>query len=197
EVQGLGQYKVLGQTLDDAAGEAFDKFAKMVGLGYPGGVKVDQEAQGGDIKAFAFPRALEKDPSLNFSFSGLKTSAANLIKGWDEEKILKHRKDLCASFQEAVVDALLNKFCRSAEEGDFLRVALTGGVSANSRLRFRAQQWADQKGIQLAVPPLKYCTDNAAMVGWAGFLRLQRGEQSSFQEGPSAQSLPGDFLRDE
>lgn len=193
-VKALGEYQVLGRTLDDAAGEAFDKFAKIVGLGYPGGVQVDKESGQGDVNKYKFPRALIKEDNLNFSFSGLKTSAQNLIKTWDQETIKAERADLCASYQEAIVDVLLAKLEKAVQRFSSTRVVLTGGVSANSRLRVRAKTWADASGLELVVPPLRYCTDNAAMIGWAGLQRLQRGERSPQSLAPSARSLAGDFI---
>lgn len=190
----LGRYRLLGQTLDDAAGEAFDKFAKLVGLGYPGGVLVDQWAAKGNPGKFQFPRALIKEDNLNFSFSGLKTSAQRQLETMTEEQRRDALADLCASFQEAIVDVLLAKFERAALDHDLKNVALTGGVSANSRLRARAGEAAKKNGWILALPPLRYCTDNAAMIGLAGLRRLERGESSSADTGPSPSSLAADFL---
>ncbi len=202
EILGLGEYRVLGHTIDDAAGEAFDKFAKMIGLGFPGGVFVDQVASmGGNVKAFSFPRALSRDDTFNFSFSGLKTSGQRAVENlpavqreqlkaelqmWREKKLLPGSllSDLCASFQEAIVDVLLMRLQQACSRTKSKRAVLTGGVSANSRLRFRAQEWADKDGVQLVVPPVRYCTDNAAMIGYAGILRLNRGEVSKQDLGP-------------
>lgn len=192
-VEGLGKYNVLGTTLDDAAGEAFDKFAKMIGLGFPGGVQVDRLAQAGDPKKFNLPRAMIKEENYSFSFSGLKASAQRLVEGMSQEEIKAQRSDLCASFQEAVCEALLAKLDRAVSIFGLKRVIITGGVSANSRLRALAEAWARTKGVQLVVPPIRYCTDNAAMIGYAGILRMNRGEFSGLDLGPSPSSLPGDF----
>lgn len=192
-VEGLGKYNVLGTTLDDAAGEAFDKFAKMIGLGFPGGVQVDRLAQAGNPKKFNLPRAMIKEENYSFSFSGLKASAQRLIEGMNEDEIKAQRSDLCASFQEAVCEALLAKLDRAVKNFGLKRVIITGGVSANSRLRTLAETWAQAKGVQLVVPPIRYCTDNAAMIGYAGILRINRGEFSDLDLGPSPSSLSGDF----
>lgn len=193
KVEGVGRYKLIGRTVDDAAGEAFDKFAARLGLGFPGGVQVDKLAQTGDPKRFAFPRGMIHEANYDFSFSGLKTAGARALEGLshDERRAAVH--DLCASFQEAIVDVLLAKMERAAEASDLGRVVLTGGVSANSRLRERASDMARRRGWQLAVPPLRYCTDNAAMIGLAGVIRLNRGERSELSLGPRADSAPDDF----
>lgn len=192
-IKGLGEYEVLGTTKDDAAGEAFDKFAKMAGLGFPGGVRVDREAQKGNPQAYEFPRSMIHDDTFDMSFSGLKSSGQRLLEQMGPEEVKKHLPDLCASFQEAIVDVLIAKLEKAAKKFKAKRVILTGGVSANSRLRARAEDWAKRKGFKLVVPPLRYCTDNAAMIGYVGVLRLNRGEISSLDLGPSPQSLPQDF----
>lgn len=182
----LGRYQVLGRTLDDAAGEAFDKFAKMVGLGFPGGVAVDQSSQTGDPTRFQFPRALVGDSSLNFSFSGLKSAALRLVGAMKPEDIQAERASLCASFQESVVDSLIDKLAEAATRTGFKNIVLTGGVACNSRLRMKAESWAAKNGLLLAVPPARYCTDNAAMVAYTGALRMKRGEFSTQELGPLA-----------
>jgi N6-L-threonylcarbamoyladenine synthase len=192
-VKGLARYKILGATRDDAAGEAFDKFAKMIGLGFPGGVKVDRLAQSGNAQAFHFPRGLMKEETCEMSFSGLKSAAHRLLTSMMEDEVKEKLNDLCASFQEAVCEALVAKLNRAVTLEKEERVVLTGGVSANSRLRSMTQEWAWKKGVELLVPPLRYCTDNAAMIGYAGSLRLQCGERSDLLLGPSPQPLPGDF----
>lgn len=191
EATDIGKYKVLGQTVDDAAGEAFDKFAVKVGLGFPGGAKVDQLAKLGKIDAFKFPRAMLSGDSLDFSFSGLKTAAMNEITklGNYEPRV----NDLCASYQEAIVDVLIKKLDIAQKKTKLERITISGGVSANSRLRARAEEWAKERGLMMVIPPLRYCTDNAAMIGYAGLQRLLRGETSSQSLGPSAAALPADF----
>ena len=183
-INALGDYEVLGHTVDDAAGEAFDKFAKAAGLGFPGGVKVDKLSQGADVDAYQFPRAMIHDDNLLFSFSGLKTNAQNTMNAMSEEDLQDNLPDLCASYQEAIVDVLLDRLQKAVKQEGLKRAVLTGGVSANSRLRARAQEWADKAKVQLVVPPLRYCTDNAAMIGYAGILRLNRGEFSEQSLGP-------------
>ncbi len=196
-VDGFGDYTVLGRTLDDAAGEAFDKFAKRIGLGFPGGVRVDRLAAVGDPTRFAFPRAMIKDERDDMSFSGLKTAAARALQELfptDHDALATQAKafldsgskearpgllaDFCASFQEAIADVLVQRLTRAAERDAVHRVVLTGGVAANSRLRGRVEEWARRTGRIAAIPPLRYCTDNAAMIGYAGIMRMNRGERS-------------------
>ena len=160
-------YEVLGQTLDDAAGEALDKAARMLGLGYPGGPAIQREATAGDPQAFRLPVAMSRDPGLDFSFSGLKTALVYIVRDLDPEQVQERRADLAASFQAAVVDQLLLKLRRALAAGEWAAVSLGGGVAANTLLRERVTALCDQLGIQLKLVPIQLCTDNAAMIGAA------------------------------
>jgi len=176
-VEDIGRYRRLGRTRDDAAGEAFDKVAKLMGLGYPGGKIIDQLAQRGNPKKVRLPRARVKRAPLDFSFSGIKTAVAIHLRDNNGRTIT--RDDLAASFQEAVVDMLLRPTLEAAREFAIDTIALTGGVAANSRLRHRLGDAARAEGRRLIAPSLKYCTDNAAMIALAGSYRLLRGERDS------------------
>lgn len=194
DVTGLGQYRVLGKTIDDAAGEAYDKFAKTMGLGFPGGVHVDRLAKDGNIKAYDFPRSMIREKNYNFSFSGLKASGQRLVEKMSEEERRENVHDLCASYQEAIVDVLVNKMAKATKELGYSRAIVTGGVSANSRLRARSEEWAQKAGIQLVVPPIRYCTDNAAMIGYAGIQHLNAGNFSDQSLAPSPRLYKDDLV---
>lgn len=190
-INGLGDYDVLGRTIDDAAGEVFDKFGKAAGLGFPGGVRVDQTAKTGSTTRFTFPRSMIKEDHLNFSFSGMKAAGVRAIQTLSPEELTAALPDLCASFQESIVDVLLDRLDRAMKVHGLKRAVLTGGVSANSRLRARAEEWALANGYQLVVPPIRYCTDNAAMIGYAGIERLNRSEASPQTLGPEPRAPLG------
>lgn len=192
-IRDFGSYQVLGTTKDDAAGEAFDKFAKMLGLGFPGGVKLDQTAKGGNPKAYDFPRSMLHDQSLDMSFSGLKASGQRKIEELGEQKVKENLSDLCASYQQAIVDVLIAKLEKAANKYNCKTVIITGGVSANSRLRELSTAWAQKNNFKLVIPPIRYCTDNAAMVGYVGINYLNKGITSDMSLGPSPQLLPTDF----
>ncbi len=168
-----GDYVELGRTVDDAAGEAYDKISKHLGLGYPGGAVIDGLATSGDPAAIAFPRPMLKKGGLNFSFSGLKTAVSQHIdaSGRPDGAALA---DLCASFQEAVCEVLVTKTLRAADGLGYAHVALTGGVACNRRLRSLALEQAGARGISVSVPQPRFCTDNAAMIGIAGYGELSR-----------------------
>ena len=167
EMRGHGQYRLLGETIDDAAGEAFDKVARFLGLGYPGGPAIDREAKYGDPTAINFPRAIPD--SLNFSFSGLKTAVMNHVRKHPDAVTA----DVAASFQMAVVDSLVAKARRAAQETGAKGLALGGGVAANSLLRERWTAACDEDGVRAFVPSRAMCTDNAAMIAAAGWYRLK------------------------
>jgi N6-L-threonylcarbamoyladenine synthase len=173
------EYRLLGQTRDDAAGEAYDKVAKLLGLGYPGGKVVDDLACQGDPDFHKFPRAFIRDDSYEFSFSGLKTAVLLYLREQGEEFVKANLTHICAAFQEAVVDVLVEKTILAVEKTDCRRIALAGGVAANSRLRDKLKSRAKQAEADLYFPPLQLCTDNAAMIAAAGHCRLNAGESSA------------------
>ncbi|HET6272630.1 MAG TPA: tRNA (adenosine(37)-N6)-threonylcarbamoyltransferase complex transferase subunit TsaD [Bacteroidota bacterium] len=188
------KHALLGETRDDAAGEAFDKVAKMLGLGYPGGPIVDKMAKSGNPRAIAFPRSYLEEGSYDFSFSGIKTAVlyylrnqglldADLRRGSLDGK---HVADICASFQLSVIDVLVTKTFAAADERDIKDVTIAGGVSANSLLRSRMKEEADKRGHRLFFPPLEYCMDNGAMIGLVGWMKLNAGVTSSLELGAVA-----------
>ncbi len=190
-VKELGSYRMLGQTRDDAAGEAYDKVAKLLDLDYPGGPVIDRLAQEGDPEAIKFPRGHLN--GYDFSFSGLKTAVRNhlaLFKSRDKgmDPALSVR-DVAASFQAAVVDTLVDKTMRAAEDTGVNKIVVAGGVAANSALRKRMNEEAEKRGVSLYLPGMFYCIDNAAMIALAGYLRHRRGESSSLDLNPRA-SMP-------
>jgi N6-L-threonylcarbamoyladenine synthase len=176
-VEDFGRYRRLGTTRDDAAGEAFDKVAKVMGLGYPGGKVIDELSRAGNPKQVKFPRARVKSAPLDFSFSGIKTAVALYVASENGGATIP--ADLAASFQEAVVEMLMRPTILAARELDAGTIVLTGGVAANSRLRASLAQAAEADGRRLIAPSFKYCTDNAAMIAMAGSYRLLRGERDS------------------
>jgi N6-L-threonylcarbamoyladenine synthase len=166
-VRGEDGFEVLGQTLDDAAGEALDKGARLLGLGYPGGPAIERLATEGDSRAFDFPVAMARDPGLDFSFSGLKTALLYAIRGLDPGEVERRRADLAASYQAAVVGQLVAKLERLLRDGEWEAVGLGGGVAANSLLRERTGELCEERGLRLKLVPTELCTDNAAMIASA------------------------------
>jgi N6-L-threonylcarbamoyladenine synthase len=176
DVKGVGEYELLGATRDDAAGEAFDKGAKLLGLGYPGGPAIDHHAERGDPYRHEFPRGLLHDPSHDFSFSGLKTSLRYFLRDhYPEEKPTGlPLADICASYQEAIVDVLIAKSIRAAKQLGYVNLVAVGGVSVNSRLRSRMKEKSMEAGLCFHTVKPIYSTDNAAMIGIAGWHKLKR-----------------------
>ncbi|MBP7016187.1 MAG: tRNA (adenosine(37)-N6)-threonylcarbamoyltransferase complex transferase subunit TsaD [Smithella sp.] len=177
-VENFRDFRLIGQTRDDAAGEAFDKAAKLLNLGYPGGVVIDRMAKKGNPQAVAFPRAMKDSP--DFSFSGLKTSLLTMLKKRGRDFDQDELPDIAASYQEAIVDTLVEKTVRAAEENAIDQIVVCGGVAANSRLREKFGQAAADKKMTLFVPPIVLCTDNAAMVAAIGEIMLNNGLRDSF-----------------
>ena len=175
DIESAGRYCLLGQTVDDAAGEAFDKVGKLLGLPYPGGPNVNRLALTGDPRAYDFPRSMIDSGDFSFSFSGLKTSMRYLLPKLDTI----HLPNLCASFQEAVVDVLAVKTIRAADAAGHQLVAMSGGVSCNTRLREKMAEACDAHGISLLIAAPALCTDNAAMIAYVAALRLANGEATS------------------
>ena len=174
EVAGLGEYHILGETLDDAAGEAFDKTAKLLGLGYPGGAALAELARSGRPGVFEFPRPMMDRPGLDFSFSGLKTAAVVAVR--KRELDPQARADLAVAFEAAVVDTLVGKTLRALDETGHATLVIAGGVGANTRLRQQLAQAAAARGARVHYPRPGFCTDNAAMIAYAGLRRFAAGE---------------------
>lgn len=175
KVNSYTDYEVIGKTLDDAAGESFDKVARKIGLGYPGGPKIDKLAKEGNKDAIDFPRVMLEKGSYDFSFSGLKTAVLNYAHKLEQRGEEVNRADLAASFQEAVVDVLVDKSMMLLKETGLKTLAVSGGVAANSRLKERLKEECDKEGIKFYHPSVILCTDNAAMIAMAGFLNYKNG----------------------
>jgi len=178
-VDGLGRYALLGESLDDAAGEAFDKTAKLLGLPYPGGPQVAALAEKGDPARFTFPRPMVKHPGLDMSFSGLKTHTLTTVKACREETGLtdQDRADIACAFQQAVVDTLVIKCRRALVQEGLKTLVMAGGVSANYLLRQQLERKLQPEGVAVHYPSLRLCTDNGAMIAYAGALRLAAGQR--------------------
>jgi N6-L-threonylcarbamoyladenine synthase len=181
--------EVLGETIDDAAGEAFDKLAKMLGLPYPGGPLVDKYAAEGDPLRFKFPISEMKD--YTFSFSGIKTSVLYFLrdqKKIDPEFAEKNMKDICASVQYTIIKTLMTKLKKAARELNIMEVGIAGGVSANSGLRKAMKETGEQLGWKVYIPKFEYCTDNAAMIGITGYHKYLKGDFATLDASPSARA---------
>jgi len=186
-VKNYFELEVLGETLDDAVGECFDKSAKLLGFDYPGGPQIDHWAQKGNPKAFQF--GLPKVPNLDFSFSGLKTGIARVIQQGvrnDPEFITNNKADLCASIQEAIIEVLQKKLLEALKTTGVKHLVLSGGVAANSGIRNRLKELSDKHHFKLHLPPFEYCTDNAAMIGIVGALKFERGDYSEIAHSSTA-----------
>ncbi len=174
-VEDYGEFTILGRTRDDAAGEAFDKVARAIGLGYPGGPKIDTISRLGDPEAIAFPRTHVEDALYDFSFSGLKSAVLNYINGCQMKGRSYKQEDVAASFQKAVIDVLVGNSMRAVEECHAKQFAIAGGVAANSALRQALEEACGPRNVKLYYPSPVYCTDNAAMIGVAGYYEYQKG----------------------
>jgi N6-L-threonylcarbamoyladenine synthase len=174
EVTAIGQYQILGESIDDAAGEAFDKTAKMLGLDYPGGPALSRLAETGNASRFRFPRPMTDRPGLDFSFSGLKTHTLVTLDGTGGSE--EDRRDVAAGFEEAVADTLTIKTRRALEATGLKTLVVAGGVSANQRIRSKLTDMASKMGCQIAFPRLEFCGDNGAMIAYAGYQRLTGGQ---------------------
>ena len=177
------RYEILGQTVDDAAGEAFDKVARFLGLGFPGGPAVDRLARHGDPNAIRFPRAMADSGDYDFSLSGLKTAVLRHVKAERDAGREVDAADLAASFQEAIVDVQVSKTMQAVRDRGVESILLGGGVVANSRLRERIDKAGAEAGLRVMIPSMQLCTDNGAMIALAGAWRLERGERSSLAIG--------------
>jgi len=192
EVRDVTEYELLGSTGDDAAGEAFDKVAQYLGLGFPGGPIIDRLAKRGDEKAVDFPRPMIRSGDYNFSFSGLKTAVKNFVIKAKKEGGMPRIEDIAASFQKAVVDVLVEKTIRAAREKNVSAISVTGGVAANSRLRAEMAAKAGEIGIPVFLPPLRLCTDNAAMIAGLAYHRYKSGELADLDLNGYASALIGE-----
>lgn len=178
-VKDYGTYEVIGQTRDDAAGEAYDKVARALGLGYPGGPKIDKLAKEGNKDAIAFPRAKFHDNTLDFSFSGLKSAVLNYLNKAKMQNIEVNRADVAASFQNAVVEVLKDNVFKTCKDKNLDKIAIAGGVASNSALREALIEEGNKRGIKILFPDPILCTDNAAMIGSAAYFRFIKGEKST------------------
>lgn len=176
EVRGIGEYKRLGESIDDAAGEAFDKTAQLLNLGYPGGPALARLAENGDPQRFTFPRPMTDRPGLDFSFSGLKTFALNTVTNEPDDQ--QTQADIARAFEEAVVDTMTIKCRRAFEQTGLKRLIIAGGVGANRRLRAGLKTMAEKYDAEVYYPRIEFCTDNGAMIAYAGYVRLRHAAQN-------------------
>ena len=188
-VNSYTDFTLIGRTRDDAAGEAFDKVARAMGLPYPGGPELEKLAKGGDANAFPLHTAFNEGESFDFSFSGLKTAVVNILHNAEQKGETVNKADLAASFQRAVTDALTVKSVRAARDAGLTTLALAGGVSANTTLRERLQRECDKYGIRFCRPDMKYCTDNAAMIACQGHYELLARDPDELSLDPNAASF--------
>lgn len=186
-VNDYGKYEIIGRTRDDAAGEAFDKVARSIGLGYPGGPKIDALAPSGNKDAIAFPRASVENAPYDFSFSGVKSAVLNYINGCKMKEIEYSQADIAASFQEAVVDVLVQHTMLAAKNYNISKIAMAGGVASNKGLRAKMRTECEKRGYSLYYPDPIFCTDNAAMIGAAGYYEYRNGVRS----GLDLNAVPG------
>jgi len=188
-VNGFTDFKLLGKTRDDAAGEAFDKAAKLLGLGYPGGLEIDRSAKTGNPQSIKFPRPFKSTQSFDFSFSGIKTSLVYYLRK-NPNPQADQISDICASYQEAIVETLVDKTLKAAKLNNVTGAVISGGVACNSRLRELASEKFKAEGLPLYIPSPEYCTDNAAMIGTLGYHKLRNGEFSELNLNPFSTSRP-------
>ncbi len=179
EVRGVGQYQLLGESLDDAAGEAFDKTAKLLGLSYPGGVKLSELANQGQQSRFRFPRPMTDRPGLDFSFSGLKTFALTTFQKSDQT--IQDKADIAFAFQDAVADTMVIKCRRAMQQTGLKRLVVAGGVSANTQIRDQLTTMTEKEGGVIYFPRLEFCTDNGAMIAYAGYQRFVSGHTQGIE----------------
>jgi len=188
DVEAFNKYKILGQSRDDAVGEAFDKVAKLIGLGYPGGPEIEKISKNGDSKKFDFPQPMLHSPNYDFSFSGLKTAVLYTVQGI-QEMDKQIQADIAASFQHVVTEVLIKKVSKALEDTGRKSIVMTGGVAANKLLRDKITVLRDKLNINVLYPPLAHCTDNAAMVAYLGSLKYNQAEYNLFSQARPRWSL--------
>ena len=188
DVEAFNKYKILGQSRDDAVGEAFDKVAKLIGLGYPGGPEIEKISKNGDFKKFDFPQPMLHSPNYDFSFSGLKTAVLYTVQGI-QEMDNQIQADIAASFQHVVTEVLIKKVSKALEDTGRKSIVMTGGVAANKLLRDKITVLRDKLNINVLYPPLAHCTDNAAMVAYLGSLKYDQAEYNLFSQARPRWSL--------